>query len=658
MTTHSSASSRLQQLLRKAQNCLDQQQFAAAGDLFIEALDLSPDSPDLCFSAGNALRQTGDYERAASLYRRAAEKRRGFFAALCNLAASLRELQRLDEAISALEKAVALRPEAIEPRLQLADWCIRQSLVTEAEAHLNEALTYHPGSAEAENGLGNCAMARHDLNAAKNHYYRALRLRPDYANAHYNIGNIMREWNRLDEAAACYLSTIRFQPGKTAPLVNLGETRQLLGEPAASEACFREALAIDPECRAAQDNLLVSMNYNHLYTPEAVFAAHCEWGKRFALQAAPQWRNIPSPGRKLIIGYLSPDFRSHPAAAFLEPMLRHHDPDRFEIRCYAETVHKDHTTEAFRELADSWRTVERMSDREVADRIRNDGVDVLVDTAGHFRGNRLGVFALRAAPLQISGIGYPGTTGLAAMDYRITDAVIDPPEADDCALEKPLRLGKGFCCYRPPECLPAVGTLPALTNRYITFGSLHTTARLNEAVIALWSAVLRAVPSSRLLICRATLTPSVISRLRGWFSRGKIDPGRISFRPVIPAAGHLTVYNDIDFSLDTFPWSGHTTACESLIMGVPMITLTGDRHAGRLAASVLSAAGLPQCIARSQEEFVAIAAGHAAQPDKLASLRPGLRRRVIASLLCDGASYMKNLEEQYRRIWRKWCENH
>ncbi|MBN1578334.1 MAG: tetratricopeptide repeat protein [Chitinispirillaceae bacterium] len=652
------ASATLLERLRTAREYFDNQQYTEAADLFLQALELAPDNSGLCFSAGNALRHTGDYERAATLYRTAAGKRPGFFAAFCNLGAALRELQRFDEAIDALEKAAAVRPEALEPHLQIADLCIRQSRIGEAEAHLNEALIHHPGSAEAENGLGNCAMARHELNAAKEHYHRALRLRPVYAEAHYNLGAVMREWDRLDEAAACYRSAIRFEPGKTAPIVNLGEVSRLLGDTAASETFFREALAIDPECQPAQHNLLVSMNYNHLLCPEAVLAAHCGWGKQFASPPpAPPWRNIPSPGRKLVIGYLSPDFCSHPAAAFLEPMLRHHDRDQFEIRCYAETVHQDQATEAFKKLADSWRTVERMSDRDVADLIRGDCVDLLVDTAGHLNGNRLGVFALRAAPLQISGIGYPGTTGLAAMDYRITDAVIDPPQEQTCAVEKPLRPGNGFCCYKPPDNLPPVAAPPALTIGYITFGSLHTTARLNEAVISRWSAVLRAIPSSRLIICRATLTPSVIARLSGWFARREVDPGRIDFRPVIPSTGHLTVYNDIDITLDTLPWSGHTTACESLIMGVPIITLTGDRQAGRMVSSVLTTAGLPQWIARSDDEFIAIAAQQAALPAKLAAMRTGLRQQLLASPLCEGASYMKNLEEKYRAIWQKWCEN-
>ncbi len=656
MTMHASSSTQLQNLLCEAQVCLDNQQFAAAGDLFLQALELASDDPDLCFSTGNALRRTGDYGQAAALYRRAVDKRPGFFAALCNLGAALKELQRFGEAIVWLEKAAALQPETVELRLQLADLYIRQSRLTEAHSALEEALKRRPGSADILNGLGNCAMARRDLNAAKEYYHRALRLRPDFGEVHYNLGTLLREWDRLDEAVACYRNAIRFQPGRAVQLVNLGETYQLLGDTELSETCFRDALAIDPECELAHHNLLVSMNYNVRHQPHSVIEAHDQWGKRHAVMPLTyNWHNDRSPDRRLKIGYLSPDFCNHPAAAFLEPILHHHDRERFEIHCYAHTVHQDGRTELFRQLASHWQPVERLNDRDVTDLIRGDGIDLLIDTAGHLNGNRLGVFTRKAAPLQISGIGYPGTTGCGTIDYKITDAVIDPPQERSFTIEKPLLIRNGFCCYKPPDSLPPVEALPALTKGYFTFGSLHTTARLNESVIALWSRVLSALPSSRLIICRNTLTPSVVNRLSAWFSREGIALARIDFRNVLPEAGYLAVYNDIDISLDTHPWSGHTTACESLFMGVPIITLHGDRPAGRMVGSVLTMAGLPEFVAHSTDEFVAIAARSAASHADCADLRAGLRSRMAGSHLCDGPAYVRNLEERYREIWREWC---
>jgi predicted O-linked N-acetylglucosamine transferase (SPINDLY family) len=339
-------------------------------------------------------------------------------------------------------------------------------------------------------------------------------------------------------------------------------------------------------------------------------------------------------------------------------MLQHHNREQFEVFCYSQTVHIDERTDIFKSFASHWKTIERLNDDEVTALIRSDAIDILVDTAGHFGGNRLEVFANRAVPLQISGIGYPGSTGLAAIDYRISDTIIDPPKQGRVTLEKPILLENGFCCYMLPPTAPPVAPLPACTNRYITFGSLHTTARLNRETIALWSLVLKNVPSARLIICRNTLTPTVISRLSAWFLEDGITLSRIEFRPSIPSAGHLSVYNDIDITLDTIPWSGHTTACESLAMGLPVVTLCGSRHAGRMVSSVLTFSHLSRLIASNENEFVGNAKKLAEDIAELAKMRASLRSHILASPLCDGRGYMLSLEEKYRSIWKDWCATH
>jgi len=651
----------LTELLSRAQNHLADRRYDQAATLFSRILKLIPDNADICFSAGNAFRHIGDYERAAQLFSRAVAIQSDFFAALCNLGAALTQTGRLDKAADALEKATLLQPGRIEVGLELAKLYIRQSSAGKAHDLLLGMLERTPDSPDILMALGDCALAGGNAAEAKERYLASLRLRPDSAQAHYRLGTIMRDWNNLDEAVACFANSLKFRPDDTATIVNLGEAFQVLGETDLSEKQFRKAIEIDPQCSMAQHNLLVSMNYNPKYDAQTIDKAHTQWGNALIAAAKPhsQWSNDPCAYRRLRIGILSPDLCNHPAASFLEPMFTHLDRSQFELFCYSHTVHEDWRTELFREKADFWTAIEHLGDSTVCKRIRDDRIDILMGTAGHLGENRLEIFGLKPAPIQICGIGYPGIIGLPTVDYRISDALIDPPcEKGPACNERPLRLESCFCCYTMPRNPPAVEPLPALKNGFITFGSLHTTARLNEKVISLWSSVLRAVENSRLLLCRATITASVVQRLSSWFEQEQIDLSRIEFQREIPQSGHLTVYNSIDISLDTLPWSGHTTACESLVMGVPVISLYGERQSGRMVSSILAAANLPGIIAADANEFVRIAVRMAQDTGELATLRRGMRSRLAGSALCNGPGYIDNLQKQFRTLWREWCENH
>jgi predicted O-linked N-acetylglucosamine transferase (SPINDLY family) len=294
-------------------------------------------------------------------------------------------------------------------------------------------------------------------------------------------------------------------------------------------------------------------------------------------------------------------------------------------------------------------------DEDAIEAVKNDRIDILVDCAGHTGGNRLRLFANKPGAIQVSSFGYPATTGLAAMDYYLTDAILDSQEDADHYAEKLLRIAPCFCCFRPPPNAPAVGGLPAAKNGFVTFGSLHTLARLNDRVIELWSGILKSIPDSRLRIIRTTLAGEIRNNLEAKFSGHGVDPGRIDLISEIPATGHLSLYNTIDISLDTFPWSGHTTACESLWMGVPVITLHGDRHAGRMVSSILSAVGLTEWRTYSTVEYLSIAGKKAGSIEALISLRSGLRDSVAASDLCNAEKYARKVEALYKKIWQDYC---
>ncbi len=646
----------LQQLLQQAREHAQADDHAAALSDLRMALKYAPENPDLLFAAGNEARYCNRFEEAEQYFRRASELRTNFFAALCNLAAALRELHRHTDAIEPLKAAAQLRPDLPALPLQLANCHLKADQPDVARQVLEKALTAAPDNPEILCGLGNCAAKQKDLDEAKAFYLRTLQLQQDHPDAHYNLGTILREWNHLDEAVSCFRNAVRYRPESTAPLVDLGETLQLLGETEESEVVLRKALAIDPECSLAYDNMLVSMNYTTSHTRSVVEEAHQQWGNNFQeISSMIIPVNTHESNRKLKIGYLSPDFCNHPAASFLEPVLRYHDRERFELYCYSQTIRSDWKTDRFRKYTENWFPVEKLDDRALAEQIRSHGIDILIETAGHLCGNRLGALAMRAAPVQIGGIGYPGPRGLATIDYRISDTLVDPLSEETGTSELPLRMDPSFCCWQPPENLPPVAHLPALSNGYLTFGSLHTTARLNESVINLWSELLRAVPDSRLLLCRTTLTPSVVRRLSHWFTRNGIDLSRVTFRTTIPQEGHLAVYNNIDISLDTIPWSGHTTCCESLIMGVPILTLYGDRPAGRMVASVLAAAGLAEWTAASRAEYSATSSRLSRDLPSLRNLRSLLRDQVLSSPLCDGAAYTISFEEQLRELWNTRC---
>jgi protein O-GlcNAc transferase len=402
---------------------------------------------------------------------------------------------------------------------------------------------------------------------------------------------------------------------------------------------------------------LLALQYLPHLNGAHLLAEHQLWARRHtgAPAEAPPVADR-NPERRLRIGYVSGDFRDHPVAAFIEPILSAHDRQAVEVFCYVDVPAPDKFTERLRRHVDAWRSLAGLSDAVAAQLVRADRIDILVDLTGHTTRPRLRVFALRPAPVQATYLGYPGTTGLPAIDYRITDAVADPPGEPEVHTERLLRLPGCFCCYAPPASAPAVNPSPALAAGQVTFGSLHNLAKLNDAVLDLWCEVLRAVPSAHLLIARDTLTGQTKEMFARKFRDRGIAPERLELRRVWGSPGnHLRHYADIDISLDAFPWSGHTTACESLWMGAPVVTLYGNRHAGRMAASILTAVGLTDLVARTPAEYVERAVRLATEPKTLAALRARLRDQMRRSPLCDGPAFTRTLEQAYRQMWRQFC---
>jgi predicted O-linked N-acetylglucosamine transferase (SPINDLY family) len=638
-----------------------------------QALRSRPDFPEVLTNLGVAYAATGRITDAIRCYRRAAQNNPGFSRAHNNLGLALAEQGTLAEAVAAFREALRLEPQFSEAHYNLGKMLQQQGLLAEAIACYRRALELQPDFAQANNNLGLALRAQGRLDEAIPFLRRAAQLQPDSADANYNLAAALHELHpesvdgynglaialasrgRLDEATACLQKALALAPDRADLLSNLGGVRREQGLLEEALRCLEKASQLSPSSGAVHSNLLVCRNYDQSADPSALLAEHRHWADRHASRLPPlPHANSRDPERTLRVGYSSPDFCRHPVASFLEPIIEQHDPDQFQVYCYAEGHDSDSVTERFQARAHAWRRTAGLSDQQVADRIRADGIDLLIDLAGHTANNRLPVFGRKPAPVQITYLGYPNTSGLTTIDYRLTDAIADPPDEPVCHTEELVRLPRGFC-YKPPDYSPEVGSIPALGSGRITFGSTHHLAKLNGRVLDLWCDLLKALPSARLLLVRHTLRGSVRDHFHQQLARRGIEPERFELRGIERNAKYLEHYGAIDITLDAFPWSGHTTACESLWMGVPVITLYGERCAGRMAASALTGLGLTDWIADSRERFIEIGKRAASDLEGLARLRSDLRARMAASALCDAKSFTGSLEKTYRDLWRRWC---
>jgi predicted O-linked N-acetylglucosamine transferase (SPINDLY family) len=629
-----------------------------AEQLYRQVLQANPAHPHALYLLGMLALQVGQSQAAVDLLGRAVALAPHVPEFHATLAAAYATLGRTEEAIASCRQVLALRPDSPDAHFNLGNVLNQANRLQEAADTFRMALRLHPQCAEMHSNLGNILRGEGKLDEAVRHCREALRLRPDLPEAHSNLGLALRDLDRLDEAIACYQAALSHRPEFADAHYNLGIALTDRGELPEAEASLREAVRLAPADLEIHSRLLFTLNYNPELTPAELLTEHRRWAEVCGTRPVPNHANSAQPERRLRIGYSSADFFGHPVATFVEPILRYHNAQQFEIFCYADVARPDATTERLRPLAHVWRPTRGLSDARLIEMIRADGVDLLVDLAGHTPCNRLPVFACKPAPIQITYLGYPATTGLPAIDYRLTDVLMDPPGEPVCQSEELWRLPGSFWCQRPREDAPAVGPLPARRAGHITFGSTGGLPKLNARVLELWARLLQALPQGRLLLFRHSLTGFAAERLLGEFERHGVDRPRIELRNQRPQpgpAGHLSVYQDMDLVLDTFPVGGHTTTCEAVWMGVPVLTLYGDRYAARLASSVLTGVGLEDWSARSPDEFVERGVRLATDLDGLEALRSTLRERMAKSPLCDAPGFTHRLEQAYREMWRRWC---
>ncbi len=494
-------------------------------------------------------------------------------------------------------------------------------------------------------------------------YQRALRASPRFAEALAEMGHALLFMGRLKEAADACRKAIEINPSLPEAYCYLGSTLAYEGQIAAAIMNFRRALAIKPDFAKANSNLLMLMNYSDSYSSEDIYSASRKWE---SVQAAvPASRRISlensnDADRQLRVGYVSTDFCRHPVSFFFESLLRAHNKNSFRLFCYSDVSAPDETTKRLQKLADVWVNSRTMADEMLAELIRLDNIDILVDLNGHTgKKNRLCVFAEKPAPVQVTWLGYPNTTGLTSIDYRLTDAIADPPgDSDRYYAETLVRLPHSFLCYSPPDDAPAVALPPSIEAGIVTFGSFNNLTKIGETVINLWAEILHKVPGSRLLLKHYIFSQSLSMRDRylKMFHQLGIEETRLLLLPAeATIASHLDMYRHMDIALDPFPYNGTTTTFESLWMGVPVVTLVGDRHAARVGTSILSAVDLGDLIAKDPKKYVEIAIRIADDESWRRELRMTLRKKMAQSCLCNAELFAHDVESAYREMWRRWC---
>ena len=494
---------------------------------------------------------------------------------------------------------------------------------------------------------------------AEKAYLHALQLDPALAQAWYNLGRLQQESGREGESESSYGSALKLLDAErdyeTWQLTysNLGLLLQKQGRPRDAVNLYREALASVPLDAGLRSNLLFALTTMPDVDADELLREHLAWGRLHACEHAPH-ANLPDPDRRIRVGYVSADFHRHPLAFHFLPLLLNRDRACFEAVCYYSGTTQDEMTTRLKGCADGWRDIRYLSDADADALVRSDGIDILVDLSGHTAGNRLPLFARKPAPVQLTYLGYANTTGLDCMDYRISDAYADPPGTEARYVEKLLRLPHSLWCYKTPQAAAPENPAPALTNGHVTFASFNAAYKLHPGLIKVWADILRAVPDSRLLLVNVP-TQAARERIGAWLRAVGLAQDRFEMHGRLHTAEYWAAHRRADLALDPFPCNGGATTCETLWLGVPVITLAGDTFVGRAGVSLLSNCGLSQLIAASTEEYVALAAELAGDPARLAAMRKTLQQTLPGSALLDGQAFARAMEAQYRAIWRHWC---
>jgi protein O-GlcNAc transferase len=607
-------------LIRAAMPLHQAGRLGEAGHLYDQVLKREPNNFDALHLKGLIAHQQGRHSEAVDFIGRAVQLRSSAPIFWFNYGNVLRAAGRNAEAVDAYRSAIGLKPDFADAYTNLANALETLSRKDEAESARETIAILRPNGAEALFRLGTARSVQNDLSGAADAYRRAIQIERDHLGAHVELASTLALLGQTDDAIAVHRSLLSMR-------------------------------SIDAKYHG---NMLLCLQYSDAVTPQELFAEHRRWAQKHADPLPPIGMGRSRTSSRLRLGYISPDFRQHAVASFFEPILTHHDRKQFEIFCYSGTTKPDEVTARIKATSDHWRETAKITDEALAKQIQDDGIDIVIDLTGHTARNRLLAIARRPAPVSVTYLGYPGTTGMKGMDYRITDAIADPPgQTENYYTEKLIRLPGCFLCFQAPLQAPDITPPPSKSAGHITFGSFNHAGKISPTTIRLWSELLKAVPDSRLVLkARGLMDHPSRNRFISLFSQQGIAPERIEFLTVEAIyQRHLAHYDRLDIALDAFPYNGTTTTCEAMWMGVPVISLAGMTHVSRVGASLLTAIGMPKLLADTSKAFVDIGAKLASDRDHLAELRKTLRTKMAASPLMDGITFTRNFETALNQMW-------
>jgi len=643
-----------------ANRLLVRQQWDEVVTLYTTSIALNPNSLAAHNNLGKTYRDMGRFAEAEACFRSAISIDAGYASAYNNLGITLRDLGRLEEAKSWLLQGIALNPESSKAFNNLGLVLKELGQTQEAEAAYRHALLIAPDYAPAYCNLGILLKSQLRFEEAEASMRAAIKLQPDFAEAYNNLSLVFKEQGRLTEARDSVLAALEINPAYLDALSNMGTIFMDQGRVQEAESYFRKALEVNPDYDRAYSNLLFCMTHNEEVDAQSLAMQHALYGQRFETPLKANWAlhtNSKEPERVLQIGIVSADFRNHPVAYFIEPVLEHLAKNpQLALHAFSNSMTEDDVTQRLRSHFHHWHQVTPLLDSGLDEYIRGCGIDILIDLSGHTSGHRLLAFARKPAPIQASWLGYLGSTGLTAMDYYLTDRWWMPPgQLDDQFTEKLLRLPV-YAPFLPAETSPPVHALPAQKNGYLTFGSFNRISKLSRNVIQAWSALLRELPDSKLIIAAMPVNGDR-GQLASWFAEEGIDAERIMFHARSTMEDYLALHGQVDIALDTFPYNGGTTTWHAVWMGVPTLTIAGDMPQGRISTSILEQVGLEQFVATNKADFIEKAIYWADMLPALAEVRASLRTRFSHSPAGQPAVIADGLHQAFRTVWQRWCQD-
>lgn len=632
-----------------------------AENAYQRVLQVDPGNFDALHFLGVIAHQVGKDDLSCQLIDAALSIRPDSAEALSNRGLALQGLGRHEDAVASYVRALDLRPDYAEAQYNLGTVLLGLRRYEEALASYDKAVSIRPDYAEAHSNRGNALQELNRPTEALVSFDKAISINPGLAKTFCSRGNLLRDHGRLTEALASYDQAISVEPAYAEAYSNRGLTLQSLARHEEALADYRKALELRPTYDVAHSNAIFVLDLmegrdarEHQEERKRWYEMH---GRKYAASIRAH-DNVVEPERRLRIGYVSADFRRHAACFAFAPVIRSHDRVNFEVICYSDTVLEDDVTAGLRSASEVWRQTVGWSDEALAEQIRRDRIDILVDLTSHMAGNRLLVFARKPAPVQVTAWGYPNGTGLPTIDYLLADTVLIPPEERGLFAEEIFDL-PCFLCYEPSANLPDVSPLPALSGKPFTFGCISRIEKISDGALRLWGKILAQVPDARLLIKGQALDdPELRRQFIFRLSAAGIEEARVRLIGSTSHSELLQTFHEVDVALDPFPHTGSIGTSEALWMGVPVVTMRGPTVTSRLCASILTALGMHDWIGRDADDYARIAVQASRNIEALALTRAQMRPLLAKSIFGNAQSQARTVEAAYRTMWRRWCESH